>query len=176
MVGVSGCYRAGWAGVLSLQGTAGGDRCDICHTAPSNDIHRNLRLGCAQCHKSGAWKPARFDHAALSEVELTRCQVCHEAPTDTLHRQIKGNCAQCHVPTAWKPATFNHGRLFLLDTEHNVDCIVCHAGGDLSRYSCYGCHEHTPANLREKHREEGIGDLSDCAHCHRSAGEGREND
>ena len=74
------------------------DRCDICHAAPTNDIHRNLTIGCEQCHKSDAWKPARFDHAALSTAELARCETCHKAPTDTLHRQIKGNCAHCHTP------------------------------------------------------------------------------
>jgi hypothetical protein len=152
------------------------DRCELCHAAPSNDIHRNLRVGCAQCHDSAAWKPARFDHATLPEAALNRCETCHQAPVDKLHRSIKGNCVQCHSPKVWKPATFDHDRLFLLDRAHNVDCIVCHIGGDVSRYTCYGCHEHTPANVREKHREEGIGNIGDCVRCHRSAAGEREGD
>lgn len=40
------------------------DRCESCHTAPRNDMHQKLSIGCAQCHKAEAWKPASFDHAA----------------------------------------------------------------------------------------------------------------
>ena len=42
-------------------------------------------------------------------------------------------------------------------------------------------HEHSPARVAREHEEEGIGNLDDCARCHRSAnehdirgGEGRE--
>jgi len=150
------------------------DRCDTCHAAPTNDMHRTLSIGCAKCHKTEAWKPASFDHAALSKAELSRCESCHRTPTDTLHRQMTGNCAQCHRPQAWKPATFDHAKFFPLDKEHNPSCVTCHTGNDYSQYTCYGCHEHTPANMQAKHREEGVAeDLQDCVRCHRSAdGEG----
>jgi len=50
------------------------------------------------------------------------------------------------------------------------------AAGDAVRgaklaYTCYGCHEHTPAKIRAEHEEEGIRDFSDCVQCHRSAQE-----
>lgn len=35
--------------------------------------------------------------------------------------------------------------------------------------TCYGCHEHTPANVRGKHIEEGIQNFENCVECHRSA-------
>ncbi len=144
-------------------------RCDSCHAAPSNDMHRNLSIGCAQCHKAEAWKPATFDHAALPAAELGRCETCHKAPADTLHRRILGNCGQCHTPKAWKPATFEHDKLFMLDKDHNASCATCHTTDNFNRYNCYGCHEHTPANVRGKHIEEGIQNFENCVECHRSA-------
>jgi hypothetical protein len=145
------------------------DRCDSCHSAPGNAMHRSLSVGCAQCHKTEGWTPASFDHAALAQAELSRCESCHKAPADTLHRQISGQCAQCHTPKAWKPATFEHDKLFLLDRDHNVSCVTCHLGNDYAKYTCYGCHEHTQANVRRKHIEEGIQNFENCAECHRSA-------
>ena len=44
-------------------------------------------------------------------------------------------------------------------------------GNDYSRYTCYGCHEHTPANIRREHIEEGIRKFDDCFACHRNADE-----
>ena len=145
------------------------DRCETCHAPPKNDIHRSQSVGCAQCHKTGGWKPASFDHATLTKADLSRCETCHEPPTDTLHRQMKGNCAQCHSPQGWKPATFEHDKLFRLDGDHNASCVTCHQGNDYSRYTCYGCHEHTPDNVARKHQKEGIRDFESCVACHRSA-------
>jgi hypothetical protein len=157
--------------------TATRSRCDSCHAAPTNDLHRALNVGCDKCHKTAAWKPAGFDHAVLGPAERGRCESCHKAPADRLHQQITGNCASCHQPSAWKPATFDHDKFFPLDKDHNASCITCHAGNDYRKYTCYGCHEHTPANMLAKHREEGIGeDLAQCVRCHRNAsgeGEGR---
>jgi hypothetical protein len=59
---------------------------------------------------------------------------------------------------------------------------------DYSRYTCYGCREHTLANIRSEHVEEGIRQFDNCVECHRSGnkheikggkegrGEGREDD
>ena len=47
--------------------------------------------------------------------------------------------------------------------------MTCHTGNDYSRYTCYGCHEHTPAKIRSEHQEEGIRDFENCVECHRSA-------
>jgi endogenous inhibitor of DNA gyrase (YacG/DUF329 family) len=153
------------------------DRCDTCHSAPRNALHKALSVGCAQCHKTAAWKPAHFDHAALTPAERGRCESCHRAPADTLHKPITGNCAQCHQPQAWKPATFDHVKFFPLDKDHNATCVTCHAGNNYQQYTCYGCHEHTPANMQAKHREEvGNENIDNCVRCHRNAsgeGEGR---
>jgi hypothetical protein len=39
---------------------------------------------------------------------------------------------------------------------------------DYKKYTCYGCHEHTPANIRREHVEEGIRNFDNCVECHRS--------
>jgi len=91
------------------------------------------------------------------------------APTDSFHPQLTTACAQCHAPPSWKPSTFNHDRFFLLDRDHNVTCATCHTNHDFARYTCFGCHEHTQANIRAKHEDEASGNLDNCVSCHRSA-------
>jgi hypothetical protein len=158
-----------------LLSPASREHCDTCHAAPANDLHKALSVGCDKCHKTNAWKPASFDHAALTQLERGRCESCHKAPADTLHRQMTGNCAQCHTLQAWKPANFDHNKYFALDKDHNASCETCHTGNNYSRYTCYGCHEHTPANIQAKHREEGVGEgLDNCVRCHRNASGERE--
>lgn len=144
-------------------------RCETCHAAPDNALHRPLRISCAQCHRTAGWKPAQFDHAALSQDLLARCEACHQPPRDKLHRQMTSRCGACHTTKAWKPATFDHAKYFVLDADHDADCTTCHTGGDFNRYSCYGCHEHQPARIRDKHIEEGIDSFDNCVKCHRSA-------
>ncbi|HEY0824955.1 MAG TPA: cytochrome c3 family protein, partial [Ramlibacter sp.] len=125
------------------------DRCSTCHAAPKDPVHRDLQVECGQCHRGDAWTPAHFDHDLLARGMLERCESCHNAPADRLHRQIRGSCQSCHRTTAWKPATFDHGKYFVLDRDHDAPCETCHRNHDFSRYTCYGCHEHSPAKVRE---------------------------
>ena len=75
-------------------------------------------------------------------------------------------------------------RYFVLDGHHDAPSVSCHSGDDYRRYTCYGCHEHTPSRVREQHLEEGIRDFENCTACHRGGGEesrgnrreGREGD
>lgn len=145
------------------------DRCESCHNAPKNNVHRDLKASCASCHSTDGWSPATFKHELLSQPVLAACDACHRPPTDSLHRKITGNCSQCHSPQAWKPATFDHDKQFILDGDHDTRCETCHTNSDFSRYTCYGCHEHTPANIRAEHEEEGIREFQNCVKCHRSA-------
>ncbi len=146
------------------------DRCSSCHAAPNNTVHRDLKVECAQCHQSDAWTPAHFDHALLGKAALDRCESCHNAPTDRMHRQIQGSCQSCHKTEAWKPATFDHSKYFVLDRDHDAACDTCHKGNDYSRYTCYGCHEHSQAKVRSKHLKEGIQNFENCVECHRDPG------
>ena len=131
---------------------------------------------CTACHSDHAGpkltqhsrKP--FSHALLRTATRNSCESCHQAPTGTLHKQLTGNCAQCHQFEAWKPATFDHAKLFVLDGDHNATCVTCHTDNNYQQYTCYGCHEHSRANVLAKHREEGITEsLQNCVSCHRSA-------
>lgn len=147
-------------------------RCASCHAAPANELHREFTsMSCHQCHTPGRWTPATFDHALLAKAALERCEGCHKPPSDNFHQQLTTGCAQCHAPRRWKPSTFNHDRFFKLDRDHNTTCGTCHTGGDFERYTCYGCHEHTPAKIRAEHEEEGIRNFEHCVSCHRSAEE-----
>jgi hypothetical protein len=115
----------------------------------------------------------RFAHALLKPELRGQCATCHRAPQTPLHAQSGKNCAACHSQTAWKPATFDHRRFFALTGPHKASCSTCHLGGDTSRYTCFSCHEHQPAQIRAEHAEEGIRDIENCVRCHRSgSGEG----
>lgn len=138
--------------------------CLACHT-----VHAQPQLS----HPS---RP-RFSHDLLKADIRPRCATCHVPPANDFHRTVQGNCASCHTPDAWTPATFDHQRFFPLTGPHNVRCATCHTGGDLSRYTCFSCHEHRPDQILAEHRNEGIRDISDCARCHRGGRlEGGEDD
>jgi len=143
------------------------DQCSSCHASPRDSVHRDLKVECSQCHGDKAWTPAHFEHSLLAPAALDRCDSCHSAPRDRLHRQVQGSCKTCHKTEAWKPATFDHDKYFVLDRDHRADCETCHKGNDYSRYTCYGCHEHSEAKVRQEHLEEGISDFRDCVSCHR---------
>jgi hypothetical protein len=166
-------------------------RCVECHAVP--DIGMRTTLGvliaaqttkgsfhqalieqdCMACHSDHqgpkltqrSRKP--FSHALLNEPVRERCTSCHAAPKDTMHRSAKAECSQCHANTAWKPATLEHDRFFVFDRHHRTECSTCHRNGDYSRYTCYGCHEHSPANVRAEHLKEGIRNFENCVECHR---------
>jgi hypothetical protein len=170
------------------------DRCVICHkvaeigrltstgqptTKPLTSLpfhHKLITIDCVNCHSDHAGvkryhKQGRFDHLLLQSEMRNQCQSCHKAPDDTLHNQATGACNQCHSYAGWLPATYDHNKYFELDGDHKVRCDTCHVRNDYKQYTCYGCHEHTPENMRGKHLEEGIRNLDDCVKCHKSASE-----
>ena len=128
--------------------------CMACHTD-----HRSPRLA-QQSRKT-------FSHELLRPSVRQQCGSCHQAPSDKLHQKIAGDCQTCHRQEAWKPATFDHNKYFVLDRDHDAECVTCHKGKDYSAYTCYGCHEHSPASIRAEHEEEGIRDFENCVKCHR---------
>lgn len=170
------------------------ERCTICHKPDeigklnthgqpiqkpltSTPFHQKLlRQDCLACHSDHAGVrrfriQGHFTHSLLPADTRKECQSCHKSPNDSLHQQITGNCGQCHTQQEWVPAAFDHGKYFVLDRDHNAKCVTCHVRNDYSRYTCYGCHEHSPENIRRKHIEEGIRDFTNCVECHRSADE-----
>jgi hypothetical protein len=179
------CHKPADIGRLSTTGKP------VAKPLTSTPFHQELNSeNCVACHSDHAgvrrYKlTGNFNHALLKKETSDKCQACHKSPTDALHQQITGNCAQCHTQKKWTPATFDHDQYFLLDRDHNASCVTCHVRNDYRRFTCYGCHEHTPANIRREHMEEGIRQFDNCVECHRSAdehdirgqgGEGRRKD
>ena len=162
------CHKPGDIGRLTTAGLA------IAKPLTATPFHQKLiSQDCMACHSDHAGvkrfrQAGRFDHALLQPAMREACQSCHKSPNNALHQQITGNCSQCHTQEKWTPATFDHDRHFKLDRDHNTRCVTCHTGNDYSRYTCYGCHEHTPANIRQEHIEEGIRKFDNCIECHRS--------
>lgn len=166
--------------------------CFACH---SGDDAHNGQFGtdCAACHSPEDWENASFDHSlsnfpltgAHESVECAQCHInnvfagtptqcadCHVDPE--FHRgQFGLACADCHNTSAWAPARYELAHQFPLNHgEGASSCRVCHPSA-LSQYTCYGCHEHTEANIASKHREEGISDFQNCMRCHPT---GREDE
>ena len=100
-----------------------------------------------------------FSHALLTAAVRDTCSSCHAAPQNALHRKLSAECSTCHQSTAWKPAHFDHNKHFVLDRDHQASCETCHKNNDYSTYTCYGCHEHSLASVRQEHAEEGIRNL-----------------
>lgn len=116
-----------------------------------------------------------FAHTLLRTDVRGQCAACHRAPATPFHAQAGSNCAACHSQAAWKPATFDHTRFFALSGPHQAACTTCHIGGNTRRYTCFGCHEHQPDQIRARHADEGIRSIGNCVACHRSgSGEGAE--
>ncbi len=162
--------------------------CDACH-ADMDAAFMNRHLAdfgpdCLACH-DGSGAMSDFDHSivfvldgAHASLECNACHIdhqfkgigsdcvsCHAEPE--VHRgQFGADCAACHTTQAWTPAqllehTFplNHG------SRTEVECKVCHPSNYVA-YTCYGCHEHDPAQVQREHLEEGIRDFENCVECH----------
>jgi hypothetical protein len=140
-------------------------------------FHQQLvEQDCVACHSDHngvkAFRPiGQFSHNLLESSLSEKCQSCHESPIDKLHSQISGNCSQCHTQDAWTPASFDHDEYFRFDRHHDTECETCHVNNDYSKYTCYGCHEHSRSKIRKEHYEEGIRDYEQCTECHRSGDE-----
>ncbi len=149
------------------------EQCVACHRNPADNFHKQVSETCTQCHGTESWKPAKFKHDMLPASEREQCATCHKAktPDDNLHRQTSDRCGQCHTTEEWEPATFDHKKFFVFDGDHDVECKTCHRDDDYDRYTCYGCHEHSPEKVRSEHWEEGIRDYDICVACHRNADE-----
>lgn len=151
--------------------------CSTCHLPqkPNDDIHRDLKLNCSECHSNEQWKPSHFKHELLGDKK-NDCRSCHESkkPTDVIHNSL-GNqvqCVQCHNTNSWKPSTFDHTKYFRFDVNHPSDCTNCHnLNKTFETYTCYNCHEHNPARIEKKHLKEGISNFMNCIECHRSGNE-----
>ncbi|HRH65556.1 MAG TPA: cytochrome c3 family protein [Bacteroidia bacterium] len=148
------------------------NKCYSCHNQTRDSLHKQLTTDCSKCHTTNGWKSAVvFNHDLILGTGKNNCSSCHPIPRDSYHHTLKENCDKCHSTNKWVPSTFDHSAYFRLDKDHNVKCNVCHTNNDYSNYTCYGCHEHSPAKIRSEHIKEGISNFSDCTSCHKSSDE-----
>lgn len=113
-------------------------------------------IACLDCHKEGAY-----------QTSTSRCAQCHAEPA--IHAGFFGpECQDCHTTTAWSPA-YLKSHAFPIDHGGRgaTACQVCHPTTYVE-YTCYGCHEHQPAEIAEEHVEEGISasEMVNCTQCH----------
>lgn len=117
---------------------------------------------------------AQIDMAVLEGgmgLNPHECAACHEEPA--VHAgQFGLNCARCHTLQAWRPALLTR-HAFLLDHggEGPVACQTCHTQ-TYAENTCYECHDHDPQEMQERHAEEAIFELENCAECHPSGAAG----
>ncbi len=158
--------------------------CYSCH-APKDKHNGQYGTNCARCHTPTGWGNITFDHAqspfpltgAHVNTACTKCHVngvftgtprecvsCH-ASKDVHAGKAGATCSNCHNTSAWKPANFAHS--FPLRHEGNkaYSCVTCHPG-ELTVYTCYGCHEHTSADMIRKHSKVRDFTETTCANCH----------
>ncbi|MBL0019074.1 MAG: hypothetical protein IPP17_22285 [Bacteroidetes bacterium] len=146
--------------------------CAACHNKPDNALHQQLSTQCSSCHTTAAWDSGKaFDHNMIQGADKNNCLLCHQKPADNFHVGITENCSKCHGTAQWLPSTFDHSKYFVLEGPHKAKCTTCHKTPDFAIYTCFGCHEHTEANIRAEHLEEGIKNTTNCVRCHRSANE-----
>ena len=144
--------------------------CNSCHAKPTNKLHLQVTTKCNSCHSTKKWKNAiRFDHEAI--LNSRNCVSCHQKPKDNFHSNISNDCMKCHTTKEWVPSTFDHTPYFKLDGNHKTTCTTCHQNNNLAAYTCFGCHEHSEADIIAEHNEEGIYTISNCASCHKSGNE-----
>jgi hypothetical protein len=168
--------------------------CATCHNADNANYmgEHTQRFGgnCLGCH-DGRDRMVNLDHAQVFALEgghedaacedchadqvfaetVRRCVECHEDPEVHLG-EFGLDCARCHVAAAWTPAELRQ-HTFLLDHGDNPReaCETCHEGTYVE-YTCYGCHDHEPEQMKVAHVKEGIGEFDACAECHPTGREG----
>ncbi len=165
--------------------------CETCHSQrdPAFMQAHKARYGppCLECH-DGADRMADFDHAQVFPLEGAHsslvctachqnfrfpgtpreCASCHEEPA--LHQGLFGRqCHYCHTAQGWAPAFL---RVHNFPLNHGAPgpsaCNLCHPNNRYTDYTCYGCHAHTPEEVRNQHQgvEVSADEFPRCASCH----------
>jgi hypothetical protein len=169
--------------------------CAICHEGLDATFMRRHEAAfgrtCLLCHRGNARDGANFDHNRLAfklvgKHAQVQCEGCHSTssparlpqntPQDCYACHAKNDkhagkfgqqCGQCHTPNGWGNATFDH-TIFPVDHGSRgqaSSCDTCHPTG-LTTYTCFGCHEHTPAGIQARHEGRPLSSLTDCVRCH----------
>jgi len=165
------CHRDYQADFVATHVRDWGSTCRGCHegtdrfTAFRHDttdfrlVGAHTRTQCAACHTETR------TYAAFAKAPNT-CAGCHREE-DAHQGRFGTDCGACHNPSRWEDAKFDHTFPLNHGGEASIACGTCHTEMPSFRtYTCYGCHEHARAIIREEHLDEGIRDFRNCAECH----------
>lgn len=166
------CHTKLNAGFMSPHVVTFGRQCVPCHDGsgqfgsdfdhsklPFKLTGKHVTLACGRCHTNTA--SAQAMHDTPSE-----CISCH-ASVDKHKGSFGRLCGQCHTADGWANANFNHA-IFPVDhgsREQKPTCQTCHPN-DVSTYTCFGCHRHSPASVTQQHEGRAAASLTDCIRCH----------
>jgi hypothetical protein len=131
---------------------------------------KHTAVECKSCHQNS-------DNVLVFKGTSKACVSCHAEPlVPTVHKYRYGsNCESCHTTTAFKGATFTHTIFSINHGRRNNTCATCHQDlNNLVLYTCYDCHEHTPAKEERRHARPNIAKtlaarqiaLDNCIECH----------
>lgn len=165
------CHTSIDTGFMTKHEAAFGMECLLCHTGnrdgadfdhnklPFKLVGKHAKVKCEQCH---------FNRGSAQSPQATPqdCFSCHAK--DDKHKGAYGQkCEQCHSANGWPDATFDH-KVFPLNhgsERQKSTCQTCHPT-NVNTYTCYGCHEHTPARVRSDHEGQSLAKLANCIRCH----------
>jgi hypothetical protein len=178
------CHRDYQAQFLGTHIEEWGRDCQGCHDGNDRFSHgvfahdstgftldgAHLRTSCASCHR---------ETKVLADFGKTPDSCIGYHKGDDEHRgELGDDCGACHSTTSWEGAGISH-EVFPLDHGDGgrIPCKTCHEDrNNYKSYTCYNCHEHSPARVEAQHRGEvRAQNLDNCLRCHRGGrGEGGE--
>lgn len=172
------------------QGDFSPDTCFGCHALDDqiNMLQHQVEMGgtCLECH-DGVDRMRSFDHQAVFHLDgshlgvecqgchveqlyqgtPSECKDCHAEPE--IHFGFFGlTCDYCHETLGWYPALLTQ-HTFPIDhgDQGESECQACHLAS-YGEYTCYSCHEHSPEDVADKHRDIKFteAELLNCTACH----------
>jgi hypothetical protein len=166
--------------------------CFVCHSTGGDRLQfmsghlDQFGPACLDCH-DGVDRLSNFEHANFFPLEgvhaKIECDTCHKdkvfrgTPAEcvqchaepAIHAGFFGlQCGNCHTAQAWSPAEL---RVHSFPLDHGgqgeMSCTVCHVGAYVE-YTCYGCHDHKPDEIRLSHIKANVSleELPNCVKCH----------
>jgi hypothetical protein len=146
--------------------------CSSCHIRTTESTWSHVPADCFACHE----KDYRSDIHPVHQGD----------PQDPGLVQFPRDCERCHRPSGWSPAVVDPNNLFALaraqqalrdhdrhfpisfGKHRGARCESCHVAAANPRVvMCMGCHEHSPARLRQGHGGASVAtDAAGCLRCH----------
>ena len=167
----SACHAEMDAAFMRRHEAAFGKDCLMCHHGRGGGTsvdHSKFAFKLEGKHAEVACDGCHAGAKTLQDFQQTPqdCYSCH-AKDDEHQGGFGRQCEDCHNPTGWGDVNFDHS-IFPVDhgsEERKPACATCHPK-DTSTYTCYGCHEHTTANVVRQHEGKTLAELQDCVRCH----------